>query len=504
MTEDASMKHGAEAVPADIDAIDLLALWRTVPINKIGRRVINRLSGALIECARTADDVRDIEPLLLRAQARVIPAWLELADRLRRPNWWQQDEDGYKRRDDIDAHAGCLLVAAHHGSRWAAALLVLRLAQLGLNEDTYDVRFAVLHALGRRYSLSDADPMSVIEKLGVRPSIEADIELQLALRSPVSPPAKKEGGTEPGPESPRETDGNEMCVLLESPEASGEKDTKALVERYGVLRLPVPLNAMPDPDALSNALLAEFPWARDVVDAIREELHLVRRLSSHAFRLPPLLILGDPGVGKSTFAQRLCTLANVWSATVFAGGATDNRSLAGTARGWSSASPSFPIITIRRYMSANPVIVVEEIDKVGGSARNGELTHTLTAMLDPTLHGAWVDECLQVAADLSRVTWILTANRLDRVAPALRARCRVLHFPRPRPEDFPLLLGGILREIAEEHAVELTFLPELPVETIGEMRRGFEAGRLQARQLANLVRRLLSSQAMAERHYPRH
>jgi ATP-dependent Lon protease len=233
-------------------------------------------------------------------------------------------------------------------------------------------------------------------------------------------------------------------------------------------------------------------------------LHLVRRLSGESFKLPPMLLIGDPGVGKSTFAKRLCALADVPSAVVFAAGATDNRSLAGTARGWSSATPSFPLVTIRRYMGANPVLLVEEIDKAGGGARNGRLADTLAAMLDPTVSGAWFDECLQVAADLSRVIWVLTANRLDLVPPSIRGRCRILHFPRPRPEDFPVLLGGILREIAEEHEVELSFLPELPTEAIDKMRSGFETGRLQARQLANLIRRLLSSQAMAERHYPRH
>jgi hypothetical protein len=504
MTNEESSKPDDQAVPANIDEIDVLALWRTVPIHKIGRRVLGRLSGALIEYARNADEVRDIEPLLLRAQARVIPAWIELADRLREPNWWQQGEDGFRRRDHLDAHGSCLLVAAHHGSRWAAAMLVLRLAQRGPEDDGYEARFAVVHALGRRYSLSAADPTVVIENLGVQASIEADLEVQLALRSPPPPPVKKESESDSVPELPREIGDNEICVLLESPENSGDRDRKALVERYSVLRLPVPLSAMPDPDELATALIAEFPWAPEVVDTIRAELHLVRRLSGRAFRLPPTLLIGDPGVGKSTFARRFCALANVWSATIFAAGASDNRSLAGTARGWSSASPSFPLVVMRRFMSGNPAILVEEIDKAGGSARNGELAHTLTAMLDPTLHGAWVDECLQVAVDLSQVTWILTANRLDRVAPALRARCRVLSFPRPRAKDFDVLLAGILRDLAEEYGVETIMLPELPNDAIAELRRGFETGGLQARQLANLVRRLMATEAAAERSVLRH
>ena len=83
-------------------------------------------------------------------------------------------------------------------------------------------------------------------------------------------------------------------------------------------------------------------------------------------------------------------------------------------------------------------------------------------------------------------------------------RCRIVHFPRPRPEDFDVLLVGILRELAEEHGVDVAVLPELAEDTIRELRGGFRAGRLQARQMANLVRRLLAMEAVVEQACLRH
>jgi len=504
VTNEESSKTDENNDPADIDEVDLLSLWRSVPINKLDHRVIRRLSGALIELARSADDIGDVEPILLCAQARSISAWIELSDRLLTAAWDRQLADGLARRDTLDRHASCLLVASHHGSRWASSLLVLHLCQRGPGEAGFEKSFDVLYSFGRRYDLSAANPVVVIEDLGVADVVTAEFERQFGLRAVAA--AKKKVAPAPPPITapPREVEWPAMPVLLDNLEPSEDRERKMLVERYGMLRQPVPLTALPEPDELAKALLAEFPWAVETVEAIRAEMHLDRRLTGEVFCLPPILLIGAPGVGKSTFARRFCALANLRSATVFAGGSADNRALAGTARGWSSSTPSFPVALMRRFMSANPAIMVEEIDKAGGSDSNGDLAHTLTAMLDPTLHRAWVDECLQVGVDLSQVTWILTANRLDRVSPALRARCRIVHFPRPRPEDFDVLLVGILRELAEEHGVDVAVLPELAEDTIRELRGGFRAGRLQARQMANLVRRLLAMEAVVEQACLRH
>ncbi len=106
--------------------------------------------------------------------------------------------------------------------------------------------------------------------------------------------------------------------------------------------------------------------------------------------------------------------------------------------------------------------------------------------------------------DLSAVTWIMTCNRLDLVDPLLRTRCRILEMPSPRPQDFDVLMTGVLNDVAREHRVAVEVLPELEPPVVEAMRVGYTRGRLSARQLAALVRRALELSAEAEQAPVRH
>lgn len=145
-----------------------------------------------------------------------------------------------------------------------------------------------------------------------------------------------------------------------------------------------------------------------------------------------------------------------------------------------------------RYQLANPMILVDEIDKASDDRRNGRITDTLLTMLEPTTAKEFPDEALLVSANLSRVNWVLLANDLDLVPPLLRQRCRIICLGPPRPQDFDVLLVGCLDDLAMEYGCEVEDLPELEVEIVKAMRWTFATGRMQARQLAALVRRMLA------------
>lgn len=479
---------------------DLLSIWRTKSPAE-GAESLDRLSAALLARAQTLPEGLAMPAaIVLRAEARDPMAWIMLAARLPRLLEYahRPGSVGTRNMDSIDVEGSCLWVAASYRLPWAWTLITFRLlrlakqegGKLGLAYQALAIRCAHVGDIVSPLPVDAASDLGILAEITSPPR-------KAETKAPATPVAEAETAS---PDDRHPT----LRVLAAAPPPSANREDKALIDRYAELARPVEMVPMPDPDRLSAGLLAEFPWMAEVVEAIRSELVLGQRLGCNSFRLPSLLLTGPSGVGKSRFARRLGVLAGVPAGQLMAAGATDNRVLAGTARGWATTQPCLPVLTMQVHRRANPIIVVDGIDDAGGSARNGAIDRTLVGMLDPATARAWQDDCLLVPADLSWVTWILIARRADRVSADLRSRCRVLQAPWPRPEDFEVILSGALADLAEEYGREIEDLPVIEPEIVEALRKGFVAGRLQARQLGAIVRRTLAAAADVERAALRH
>lgn len=323
-----------------------------------------------------------------------------------------------------------------------------------------------------------------------------------ARTSPVVPPPSSAHVAPP----PRH-DRSRLVVPVEGDGASHLGDT---VQFCSVLATPLRVSAWPDAHQLSMTLAREFPWAEELVDTLRSQLLLAERVSGRrAERLPPLCLIGPGGVGKSRIARRICEIVKAAGgpshATLNMGGSSDNRTLAGTARGWSNAYPTFPSAVMARTRCPNPLLVMEEVDKAGGDrGRTGNPHDTLLAMLDPSTSGNCLDEGLGLKVDMSLVSWIMTANRRDGIPALLRARMRFVEIPPPRARDFDVLLQGCLGDVASEFGADVENLPDILPEAVQAMRHGFESGGLTARGMAKVVRRALTAGAEADLGATRH
>lgn len=258
--------------------------------------------------------------------------------------------------------------------------------------------------------------------------------------------------------------------------AGGGRHGDQVVAQYGDLCRPMALRRLPAGHAvLREVLLAEFPWMEEAVEAVLADCVLREAAGVSSFTFRPLLLVGPAGTGKTRFAQRLAELCGTGFGLVNAAGSNDNRSLAGTARGWTSAQPCLPLMVMKAAMTANPIILVDEVDKAGAS-QNGDLRATLLTMLEPLSAKAWFDECLMAPANLSHISWVLTANSLKGIPGPLLSRVRVVAVGQPRPEHFDCILAGIHRDLAIDLGVSVSDLPYWSPEVVDALRTAFIRG----------------------------
>lgn len=275
-----------------------------------------------------------------------------------------------------------------------------------------------------------------------------------------------------------------LTVVKEIALGRGGSEDKALAAAWAPLTEPMPLAGGVDPSVLGAALEAEFPWMVEAIEAVVGDLRFRRQAGAAHAHFRPLVLVGPPGSGKTRLARRVASLLGTGFGEVTAAGSSDNRLLQGTARGWSTASPSYVLHIMRSAKAANPVILVDELDKTKPDGRNGDIRATLLTMLEPLSAKAWPDECLMAQADLSQVNWVVCVNDPTPLRGPLLTRLRVVATPMPGPEHCETVLASIARDLAEELGVPPALMPELPAEAKAALkdafRKGFSVRRIRA------------------------
>ena len=232
---------------------------------------------------------------------------------------------------------------------------------------------------------------------------------------------------------------------------------------YKVLEKPLPLVSSPaNPESIKATLDAEFEWFAEVNEIIYRQMVTSLMSASPAFKLRPMLLVGAPGIGKTTFVARLTELVKVPSLTLMAAGVMDCMFIKGLARGWGSSRPSALAQMIATEECASGLVAIDELEKASESTHNGRLWDALLQLLEPSTSKRFLDECLQVPLDFSGLSFIATANELGRLPKPLLERFMIIHMQAPGKEHLGAILDGVISRYAKELGFEdVRMLPEL-------------------------------------------
>ncbi|WP_052174721.1 AAA family ATPase [Paracoccus sanguinis] len=186
------------------------------------------------------------------------------------------------------------------------------------------------------------------------------------------------------------------------------------------------------------------PWLAPVSQFLMSQFQSLWDAGAPFWGFGPVLLVGEPGCGKTHYAHAVAEALGSPLLRLDGSSMVSVFQIAGTERGWSSASASPIIRLIADRAVANPVVILDEVEKCGTGSTGGSPHSALLGMLEPVSNSVWRCPFTEAHVDLSRVSWIFTANDLAAVPAPLVDRCRVFRVPPPGPAEVADFVRGRL------------------------------------------------------------
>lgn len=311
---------------------------------------------------------------------------------------------------------------------------------------------------------------------GAAPPRRAARRKTVPARVPAAPPAPDDGAPA-SPPQPVPANKASAAPVGEAPPAARTK-MRVLLDRHAAgapvggsaedrrvqlleaLDDPLPLRHGAFEPAQLAAAEAAFPWFAQVVRRMRESLELAVALGAEHAALRPLLVVGPAGTGKSRFCV---ALARALGRRLFVqpmAGLSEALSIVGCSGNFLGAQPSLPVRAFMETRQADPIVLLDELEKVGASTQHGHPHDALLPLLEPATAAAFRCAFLDRAVDASRIVYWATANAVGSLPSPLLSRFEVVHTPGPRPEHVPAIVAALRADMADEFGVAIDSVPD--------------------------------------------
>lgn len=244
-----------------------------------------------------------------------------------------------------------------------------------------------------------------------------------------------------------------LGVLIVDSERDTAGRLKGLRERLRQAggEAPRALRTMADVEAFMTRLVpARYPNFTCFFAWLRAQLTLVARHGDQVVSLPPVLLVGPPGVGKTVVLRRLAEALDTPFLSLDMAAQQSGSRLSGSQLFWNNARAGDLFNELAMGRAANPIVLLDEIDKINPHSQFSPAS-ALYTLLERRTARSFEDLFLPgIPLDASRVLWFATANSTTGMDGALLSRFRVLHIPAPSREEMPVVCQSVYADLRAE------------------------------------------------------